>query len=173
MNKLRRDLKVALAGMCCGLFSASVFLLAERINSYYSYLRWIEVNGYQETYDRGIEDLWWIPVVTWHVVLTITASFLMHRYLASESPFLRWQAIGLVALIGWAVSIGIGVSLECLIRGNTIGFDRQVNPAQFRAVAQFVAAVFASNVLFGSAIQAASSEDICEASHSPTVDNAI
>jgi hypothetical protein len=169
MNKPRRDLKVALAGMCCGLFSASVFLLAARIERYYAYLR-----SYHETY-QGVEDLWWVPMVTWHVVLTIAASFLMHRYLASNRvlPFLRWQAIGLVALIGWALSISIGLGLGCLIHGSTAAIENLLRSENLAFIAQFTATIFASNVLYGSAIQAASSEDIHERSPSPTVDNAI
>ena len=175
MNKLRRDLKVALAGMCCGLFSASVFLLAARIERYYAYLSWYYENGYPENWERGAEDLWWVPMVTWHVVLTIAASFLMHRYLASNRvlPFLRWQAIGLVALIGWALSISIGFGLGCLIRGNTAAIENLLRSDKLAFIAQFTATIFASNVLYGSAIQAASSEDIHERSPSPTVDNAI
>jgi len=175
MNKLRRDLKVALAGMCCGLFSASVFLLAARIDRYYAYLRWDQEHAYPETWERGVEDLWWVPMVTWHVVLTIAASFLMHRYLATNrvSPFLRWQAIGLVALIGWALSISIAFGLGCLIHGNTAEVERLLRSAPLAFIAQFTATIFASNVLYGSAIQAATSEDIHERSPSPTVDNAI
>jgi len=174
MNKLRRDLKISLAGMCCGLFSFSVFLLAARINSYYAYLRWYEESGYEGTYG-GVEDLWWAPIALWHVVLTMAASLLIHRYLAIDgvSPFLRWQAIGLVALIAWGLTIFIGVSLDCLVRGNMMVLERQATPAQFRSIAQFLSTVFAANVLFGSAIQAASAEDVREGSHSPTTDNAI
>ena len=174
MNKLRRDLKVALAGMCCGLFSASVFLLATRVDSYYSYLRWYKASGYEGTYG-GPEDLWWVPVVTWHVVLSMLASLLMHRYLATDrvSPFLRWQSIGLVALLGWGLTLFIAVSLESLVRGNTSPIEQMWEMTKFRFVAQFISTVFASNVLYGSAIQAASSEDIHERGPSPTVDNAI
>ena len=168
MNKLQRDLKVVLSGACCGLFSSSLFLLAARINSYYAYLRWNRTNNYSDYY-RGAEDLWWIPIVAWHVVLTIVASLLMHRYLAIErvSSFLRWQAIGLAALIGWAFTIIIGSSLECLARGNTISIEQISHTFNFIVIAQFIATVFAANVLYGSAIQAASSEDIHESSHSP------
>lgn len=174
MNKLRRDLKISLAGMCCGLFSISVFLLAARIDSYYAYLSWLQETRYAARYDR-VEDLWWLPVVTWHVVLTIMASLLMHRYLASDrvSPFLRWQAIGVSALIGWALSIFTVVGLRWVYEGDTTSIRYLLNSFRFGFLAQFVSTVFAANVLFGSAIQAASSEDIREAGQSPTADNAI
>lgn len=174
MNKLQRDLRVGLAGACCGLFSSSLFLLAARIDSYYAYLRWNRANNYSGGYG-GVEGLWWVPVVTWHVVLTIVATLLIHRYLASDrvSSFLRWQAIGLAALIGWAFTIIIGFSLECLARGNTISIEHISNSFNFLVIGQFVATVFAANVLYGSAIQAASSEDIRESTHSHTAGNAI
>lgn len=175
MNKLRRDLKIALAGACCGLFSTSVFLLAVRIDAYYDFLRWTRANGYESSFDRGIENLWWVPVVIWHVVLSVFASLVIHRYLANDrvSPFLRWQAIGFVALLGWGFSLFLAVGMECLTRGNTDPIDQIAEMLKFRYVAQFLATVFAANVLYGSAIQAASSEEIRAANHSPTAGNAI
>ena len=159
MGKLRRDLAVAMAGACSGLFAVSVFLLAARVVSFYEYLGFRETNGYATRYN-GVEDLWWMPVVLWHVVLSILASLLINRYLASgrASIFLRWQAIGLVALCGWGLTLFIGTGLECLLRGNSKPIDEVFSLFAFAPVTQFVAAVFASNVLFGSAIQAASTE---------------
>lgn len=160
MSKLRRDLAVAMAGACSGLFSVSVFLLAARVVAFYDYLSFRKANGYATSYN-GVEDLWWVPVVLWHVVLSIVASLLIHRYLAKgrASTFLRWQAIGLVALCGWGLTVFIGIGLECLVRGNLKPVDEAFSIFKFVPVAQFVAAVFASNVLFGSAIHAASTED--------------
>jgi hypothetical protein len=173
MKKLRTDARVALAGVCCGLFSSSVFLLAARVDSYYAYLRVRNEIDYAGDYFRGVEDLWWVPVVTWQMVLSMLASLLMHRYLAGNrvSPFLRWQAIGMVALIGWGLTIFTGVGLGCLVRGDTMSMEYLLRSVKFGGVAQFIATVFASNVLFGTAIQAASSEEIRD--HSPTADNAI
>ena len=173
MNKLRRDLRVVLSGACLGLFSSSLFLLAARIDSYYAYLKWIRASNYSGYY--GVEDLWWFPVVIWHVVLTIVASLLMHRYLAIDrvSLFLRWQAIGLVALVGWGLTVSIGCILECVTGGNTMSIENLLSGVRFDIIAQFIATVFAANVLYGSAIHAASSEEICESSRSPTAGNAI
>jgi len=83
MGKLRRDLRLALAGACSGLFSVSVFLLLARVVTYYDYLGFRDVNGYETSYN-GIEDLWWVPLVAWHVILSIVASLLMHRYPATS-----------------------------------------------------------------------------------------
>ena len=93
----------------------------------------------------------------WHVVLASLSSLLMHRYLPTSraSTFLRWQAIGFVVLAGWGLTVFIAVGMECLIRANTTPIDQALSMFKFVSVAQFVAAVFASNVLYGSAVQAA------------------
>ena len=54
MSKLRRDLRLALAGACSGLFSVSMFLLLARVVAYYEYLRVSVVN---DTRYDGLEDL--------------------------------------------------------------------------------------------------------------------
>ena len=157
MSKLRRDLRIALAGACSGLFSVSLFLLGARVVAYYDYLRFREFSHYATRYDT-IEDLWWVPVVVWQVVLASLSALLMHRYLPASrtSIFLRWQAIGLVVFAGWGLTVFIAVGMECLIRANLNPIEQTYNMFKFADVAQFVAAVFASNVLYGSAIQAAS-----------------
>src|SRR6185369_12615672 len=159
MSKLRRDLRVEMAGACCGLFGVSVFLLADRVNSYYAYLSWLQETHYEFRYDRGVGDLSWVPVALWHVLLSIIAALVVHRYQAdgTVSPFLRWQAIGLVALFGWGATILTVVGAEALISGRLPTVEN-LNWVKLIAVAQFIAAVFASNVLFGSAVQAASSD---------------
>ena len=88
----------------------------------------------------------------------------MHRYLTTSraSIFLRWQAIGFVALTGWGLTMFIAVGMECLIRANLNPIEQAYNMFKFADVAQFVAAVFASNVLYGSAIQAATAETVSE-----------
>lgn len=164
MSKLRRDLRLAMAGACSGLFSVSMFLLAARVVAFYDYLRFREGFCYKERYGDGVEDLWWIPVVAWHVVLSIAGSLLIHRYLAAGrvSTFLRWQVIGFVVLIGWALSVFIGVGIDCLVRGSTWPIVQALSMFKFIHVAQFVAAVFASNVLYGTAVQAAAAESLNE-----------
>src|SRR6185436_3457647 len=151
MSKLRRDLRLALAGAGSGLFSVSVFLLLARVVAYYEYLSPGDFIGYETRYDR-VEDLWWVPLVAWHVILSIVATLLMHRYPATSraSTFLRWQAIGLVALAAWGLTAFLAVGMECLMRGNTTPVAQFFGIFKLVRVAQFVAAVFASNVLYGS-----------------------
>ena len=164
MTKLRRDLRLAMAGACSGLFSVSVYLLAARVTAYYDYLRYTEAYGYNERYNSVVEDLWWIPVVAWHVVLSIVGSLFVHRYLTTGrvSTFLRWQAIGFVVLIGWALSVSTATGLDCLVRGAIWPAEQAWNMFKLVPVAQFVAAVFASNVLYGTAVQAAAAESLNE-----------
>ena len=161
MSKLRRDLSLAMAGACSGLFSVSVFLLGARVVSYYEYLRFRRINGYETSY-YYVEDLWWVPLVVWHVILSIIATLLMHRYLptARASIFLRWQAIGLVALAAWGLTAFLAVGMESLIRGNTTAVGQFFDMFGLVPVAQFVAAVFASNVLYGSAVQVVAKESV-------------
>ncbi len=164
MSKLRRDLRLAMAGACSGLFSVSMYLLAARVTTYYDYLQFINANGYEIKYEAVVEDLWWIPITAWHVVLSIVASLLVHRYVATGrvSTFLRWQAIGFLPLIGWVLSAFIAISLECLIRGRSWPIEQVWGMIKFIPLAQFVAAVFASNVLYGTAVQAAAAESLNE-----------
>ena len=159
MSKLRRDLSVVLAGACCGLFGVSVFLLADRVNSYYAYLGWLQEGPSDFRYDRGVETLSWVSVVLWHMVLSVTAALMVHRYQANSrvSPFLRWQAIGLVSLFGWGATILAIVGAETLMSGR-LPVLGNLSWIKLIGVFQFIAAVFASNVLFGSAVQAASSD---------------
>jgi len=90
-------------------------------------------------------------------VLSVTAALMVHRYQANSrvSPFLRWQAIGLVSLFGWGATILTVVGAETLMRGSLPPLGN-LSWIKLIGVAQFIAAVFASNVLFGSAVQAAS-----------------
>jgi hypothetical protein len=54
------------------------------------------------------------------------------------------------------------VAMECLIRGNTTPVEQFFDMFKFVPVAQFIAAVFASNVLYGSAVQFAATENVRE-----------
>jgi len=160
MSKLRRDLRLAMAGACFGLFSVSMFLLAARVSAYHDYMSSIPVDGYSRRCE-GVEDLWWIPVVAWHVVLSVAGSLLVHRYLTSRvSTFLRWQAIGFVVLLEWLLSVFTAVGIDCLVRESTWPIEQAFSMFKLLPVAQFVAAVFASNVLYGTAVQAAAAETL-------------
>jgi hypothetical protein len=141
-----------------------MFLLAARMMAYYDYLRFRASYGYDERYGDGVEDLWWIPVVAWHVVVSIFASLVIHRYLATGrvSVFLRWQAIGFVTLIGWVLSAFLAIGIECLVRGRLWPIEQAWEMVKFVPIGQFVAAVFASNVLYGTAVQVAAAESVSE-----------
>ena len=164
MSKLRKDVRLAMAGACSGLFSVSLFLLCARVVTFYDYLKFRRTYGYDADY--GTEDLWWTPVVVWHVLLSVGASLLIHRYLTTRrtTTFLRWQAIGISSLTGWVLTAVLLVGMECLIQGSTRPIEYAFDMFKFVPVAQFVASVFASNVLYGSAIQAATTESLNESS---------
>jgi len=82
VNKLSEDLRIVILGVAAGLFSSSVTLLIARVDSYYAYLSWREEIHYGP-YDRGVEDLWWVPLCFWHILLSVVTCVLVHRYLAT------------------------------------------------------------------------------------------
>jgi hypothetical protein len=155
MNKLRRDIRLAMLGAAAGLFSVSVFLMAARIDAYYFYLDEITYGPYE----RGVENLWWLPVSFWHVLLSIVASLVAHRYLTINdwSPFVLWQAIGALVLLGWALSFSAVVALEWVASGN-LSSVRLLSTIDAAYVFKFAASVFACHVLYGSALEASSRE---------------
>lgn len=151
MNKLRADLRLAVLGGVAGLLSISVFLLIARIETYYAYLE------DRPDYHR-VEDLWWMPVVFWHVVLSAVASIIAHRYSTQSCPrFLLWQGIGLITLIGWLLTFLAAGALNGLMHGIE-RVETLVSLADFGAAAKYVAVVFACHVLYGTAMQSSSRE---------------
>ncbi len=72
MNKLSADFRIAVLGMAGGVFTFSVFLLVDRIDSYYTYLHEVGEGGY-ESY-RGVRELWWVPCIFWHSLLGISST---------------------------------------------------------------------------------------------------
>jgi len=157
MSKLSEDLKVGMLGAAGGLFSVSVFLLVARVDAYYAYLSWLKETNYA-TDHRGVEDLWWIPFAFWNVVLSVVASFMAHRYLATrqKSPFLLWQTVGITVLLGWALTFGIVVGMDCLMQGDVYPLQRATRFIVFANLAKYLSVVLMSNVLFGSAMLASS-----------------
>ncbi len=157
MSKLREDVRVGMLGAAGGLFSISLFLLVARVDAYYTYLTRLEESGYT-AYEGGIEDLWWIPVAFWHVLLSVVASLSVHRYLSTRrrSPFLLWQLTGIIALLAWGLTFSIAAGLDCLMRGSIVPLERAFSLVELGYVAKYVSAVFAGNVMYGSAMQAAS-----------------
>ena len=158
MSKLREDLRIGLLGATAALFSSGVLLLIDRIDMYYAYLSSIASETDYYSYNRGFRELWWLPLSVWHVLLSVVASFVVHRYLTNRlrSPFLLWQVVGFTTLSGWALSAFLVVSLKCVIDGNLNSLEDLVNAAKLASLAKYVSAVFACNVLYGSVINASS-----------------
>ena len=150
MTKLFEDMRVAGLGMAVGLFSSSIFLMLARIDTYYEYLQ----EGRDGEYYRFIENLWWLPFSFWQVVLSIGASLMAHRYLKRDlSPFLLWQAIGCMSLLGWAMTFGLAIGVEWIRIG---GRDFNSPPIHWSFIAKYVSTLFACHVLYGSVMQTAS-----------------
>ena len=152
MRKLSEDFRIGTLGATAGLFSSSVTLLIARIETYYEWLH------RTEDYLRIQEDLWWIPLLLWHIVLSVVASFLVHGYLKTRlrSPFLLWQTIGITSLMGWALTFIVAVSVGAVMRGNFMTLDGLVLSSDVELIGKHFSTVFACNVLFGSVINASS-----------------
>jgi hypothetical protein len=159
MSKLREDLRVGVLGAAAGLFSISVALMIARIDTYYAYLSWLEETNYGDSY-RQAEDLWWLPVLIWHLILSITASLLAHRHLTTRlnSPFLLWQVVGLASLLGWGLTVLLVVGMECVMRGDLSALERTVNSAPILNIAKYVSAAFACNVFYASVMKASAKQ---------------
>lgn len=160
MNKLREDVRAGVLGAAAGLFAISVALLIARIDAYYAYLSWLHETDYRVSWGRGVENLWWVPVGIWHLILSITASLLAHRYLTTRvrSPFLLWQVIGTASLLGWGLTLSLAVSMDCLMNGNLLSLDRLLTSSDVAIIAKYVSAAFACNVFYGSVMKASSGQ---------------
>ena len=158
MSKIREDLRIGLLGAAAGLFSSSVLLLVDRIDTYYSYLASRGVEAVQFCYSSNLRELWWIPLSVWHMLLSVVASFMVHRYLTKRlrSPFLLWQVVGITTLFGWALSYLLVMSVECVMHGDLDSLPNAVTVSKLAGVAKYVSVVFACNVFYGSLIDASS-----------------
>lgn len=156
MNKLREDIRVGMLGAAAGLFSLSICLMLARIDAYYAYLSWLSETHNTDTYYDGVENLWWIPVGIWHLILSITASLLVHRHLTTRlrSPFLLWQVIGMSSLVGWGVTFLLMYSIDCLMTGRLHPIQPIFLADDAVIVAKFLSAGFACNVVFASVMKA-------------------
>ena len=155
MSKLREDLSIGLLGAAAGLFSSSIILLVARIDTYYAYLS----RDHSEPYDAfNRVELEWIPLSFWHITLSVVASLLVHRYLATrvKSPFLLWQIIGVASLHGWALTAFLIVSMTCILEGDLSSLENLMNSEKAWHIAKSAATVFACNVFYGSVISASS-----------------
>ena len=154
MRKLIEDLRIGLLGAAAGLFSSSVLLLIDRIDSYYASLAAYE-NEDQFCGTSGLHELFWLPLTFSHMVMSVVASFLVHRYLSNSirSPFLLWQTVGITTLLGWGLTGITVVVLQCLVRGNLYPLEHLVTSVDW-TLAKYVSVVFACNVFYGSVIDA-------------------
>ena len=156
MSKLSEDFRIGTLGAAAGLFSSSITLLIARIDFYYAWLRESKYDAYGR-----VDDLWWVPASAWHIILSVVAALLIHRYLTNHirSPFLLWQVVGTTSLFGWALTAFLTVSVTCIVRGD-LGAVRSLEhflmSDEALLVAKFVATVFACNVLYGSVISSSS-----------------
>ena len=153
MSKLREDIGIGILGVAAGLFSSSVTLLIARIDTYYA---WLRDSGYRD-YQR-VDDLWWVPASVWHIILSVVAALLVHRYLATRlrSPFMIWQVVGITSLLGWALSFVLVVSLRCVVTGDLSFLEYLWDSDDVLLIAKYVATVFACNVFYGSVMSASS-----------------
>jgi len=156
VSKLREDLTIGILGAAAGLFSTSITLLIARIDAYYAYLARIHEVGYIN-YER-VEGLSWIPVSAWHIILSVVASLLVHRYLSTRlrSPFLLWQFIGIAALFGWALTAFLVVGMSCVIEGDLSSLEHLMRPDDLLLIAKYAATVSICNVFYASVISASS-----------------
>jgi hypothetical protein len=132
-----------------------VFLLIDRVVVYYDYMARVMA---AEDYVAGhVEDLRWMPLSLWHVLLFVLSSFVAHRYFARRvgSPFLLWQLVGLAALCAWGLTLTTVLVMDELMHPGISSLERLMNVADLRYVAKFVATVLASNVVYASFIQSA------------------
>lgn len=157
MKKLREDLSIALMGAAAGFLSSTLTFLIYRIEAYYAYLSSIE-EAYKFDYERGLRELWWLPPILWHMVLSVVAAFLVHRYLKHhfKSPFLLWQVVGFTAMLGWVLTAFVAFSLESIMRGQLASLEFFMNAQKLTELAKYASAVFACNVFYSSVINAAS-----------------
>ena len=162
MSKLREDLSVGLLGAAAGLFSTSITLLIARIDTYYAYLARIQEEGYRG-YER-VEGLFWIPVSVWHIILSVVASLLVHRYLVTRlrSPLLLWQVIGITSLFGWVLTAFLVVSMSCVIEGDLSSLEHLMRTGDLLLIAKYAATVSTCNVFYASVISASSRQYVVQ-----------
>jgi len=157
MNKLREDFRVGVLGAAAALFAISVVLLIARIDAYYAYLSWLRETS-DGPYDRSVEDLWWIPVGIWHLILSVAASLLVHRHLTTRlrSPFLLWQVISCSSLLGWGLTFLLILTIDSIMTGSVHPVRPPFRLDDLMLVAKYASAAFACNVFYGSLMQVSS-----------------
>jgi hypothetical protein len=162
VNKLSEDLRIGILGATAGLFSSSITLLIARIDTYYTYLSRLHEGTY-DAYER-VDRLEWIPISVWHIILSVVASLLIHRYLTNHlrSPFLLWQLIGMTSLSGWVLTAFLVVSMRCVIEGDLSCLQYLIKPDDALLIAKYAATVSTCNVLYASVISASSRQYLAQ-----------
>lgn len=155
MTKLRADLRIATLGAFAGLFTFSFFLLADRVDVYYDHLAALRADNYND-YQHTAQNLWWMPLAFWHVLLFVLSGFVVHRYFADlrDSPFLLMQLVGIGALCGWVLTPAVAVAIEALMH-NRLDLEQLSSRADLLYAAKFFAAVFAANTVCASFVHSA------------------
>lgn len=157
MSKLREDFSIGLLGAAAGLFSSSMTLLIARIDAYYTYLARLRETTYYDDMAR-VEGLSWVPASVWHIILSVVASLLIHRYLMTHlrSPFLLWQVVGITALFGWALTALLVVSMNCVVNGSLRSLEYLMDSDSALLIAKYAATVSICNVFYASVISTSS-----------------
>ena len=170
MSKLHEDLSIGLLGAAAGLFSTSITLLIARIDTYYAYLSRIREDTYRG-YER-VEDLWWLAVSVWHIILSVVAALLVHRYLATHlrSPFLLWQLIGITSLFGWALTACLIVGMRCVMEGDLSSLEHLMKLDDTLLIGKYAATVSTCNVLYASVISASSRQYVPQLDSETAID---
>lgn len=156
MSKLRTDLRIAALGAFAGLFTISFFLLVDRVDMHYNYRACVETESYL-TCAHSVQNLWWLPLVFWHVLLFVVSAFVVHRYFAdfSDSPFLLVQLVGIGAFCGWALSVASFCTLDALTRASDFNIWILLHRSNQLFAAKFFASVFAANTACASLLHSA------------------
>ena len=162
VNKLSEDLRIGILGAAAGLFSTSITLLIARIDAYHIHLSRIGEATYS-VYE-SVDRLEWVPGSVWHIILSVVASLLVHRYLATRvrSPFLLWQVIGITSLFGWALTAFLVVSMSCVIEGDLSSLEHLMKPDDALLIAKYAATVSTCNVFYASVISATSRQYLAQ-----------
>lgn len=166
MNKLSEDLRIGILGAAAGLFSTSITLLIARIDAYHTHLSRIG----EETYSvyEAVDRLEWVPISVWHIILSVVASLLVHRYLSTrvKAPFLLWQVVGISSLFGWALTAFLVVSIGCVMEGDLNCLEHflghLMKPDDTLRIAKYAATVSTCNVFYASVISASSRQYVAQ-----------
>lgn len=161
MSKLLSDWRTGMLGAVGGVFSCAVLLLVERVEAYHAELQRLASEGYLEepgitSYSTSLHPLWWAAPALWHIILFVVASFFVHRYFRrTNSPFLLWQAVGAAAIVSWALSLFLFVSLDAMITNDIASWETVLDSSKQWYAFKLVASVAAINTVYSTAIQIA------------------